>query len=100
MIGAQDADFHFTPDSHWQWVETIALPFCVPEANIYVIVYVVARPILGVCMADVTIIDPDARWTVAPERFRSRSRNTPFAGWEVRGRHTGIVAGISLFGSL
>src|SRR3546814_786117 len=57
MIRAEDADFHFTPDSHWQWVETIALPFCVPEANINVIVYVVARPMLGVCMADVTILD-------------------------------------------
>src|SRR3546814_15126919 len=57
MIRAEDADFHFTPDSHWQWVETIALPFCVPEANINVIVYVVERPMLGVCMADVTIFD-------------------------------------------
>src|SRR3546814_9924500 len=42
---------------YWQCVETIALPFCVPEANINVIVYVVARPMLGVCMADVTILD-------------------------------------------
>src|SRR3546814_17908229 len=57
MIRAEDAEFHFTKDSHWQWVETIALPFCVPEENINVIVYVVARPMLGVCMADVTIIE-------------------------------------------
>jgi len=57
MIRPEDADFHFKPDSHWQWVETIALPFCVPEANINVIVYVVTRPMLGVCMADITIID-------------------------------------------
>lgn len=57
MIRAEDADFHFKPDSHWQWVETIALPFCIPEENINVIVYVVARPMLGVCMADVTILD-------------------------------------------
>jgi len=32
--------------------------------------------------ADVTIIDPEARWTVDPARFRSQSSNTPFAGWE------------------
>src|SRR3546814_16575779 len=57
MIRAEDADFHFTPDSHWQWVETIALPFSVHEENINVIVYVVARPMLGVCMADVTLLD-------------------------------------------
>ena len=44
--------------------------------------------------ADVTIIDPEARWTVDPTRFHSRSRNTPYGGWEVRGRaHTVIVSG-------
>jgi hypothetical protein len=26
MIKPQDFDFHFKPDSHWQWVETIAFP--------------------------------------------------------------------------
>ena len=36
--------------------------------------------------ADVTIIDPDVEWTVDPEQFRSKSRNTPFAGRPVRGR--------------
>jgi dihydroorotase len=44
--------------------------------------------------ADVTIIDPHARWTIDPARFRSKSRNTPFGGWDVRGRaHTVIVNG-------
>jgi dihydroorotase len=44
--------------------------------------------------ADVTIIDPSVRWTIDPTRFRSKSHNTPFGGWEVRGRaHTVIVAG-------
>jgi dihydroorotase len=44
--------------------------------------------------ADVTIIDPNVRWTIDPSRFRSKSRNTPFGGWEVRGRaHTVIVGG-------
>lgn len=44
--------------------------------------------------ADVTVIDPDARWTIEPRRFRSKSRNTPFGGWEVRGRaHTVLVGG-------
>lgn len=57
MIKPEDADFHFQADSHWQWVETIALPFAVPEANINVICYVVTRPMLGVCAADITVID-------------------------------------------
>lgn len=36
--------------------------------------------------ADVTVIDPDLEWTIRPDEFRSQSRNTPFAGWEVRGK--------------
>jgi dihydroorotase len=44
--------------------------------------------------ADVTIIDPEARWTIDPTLFHSRSRNSPYGGWEVRGRaHTVIVGG-------
>ncbi|HKI20591.1 MAG TPA: dihydroorotase, partial [Isosphaeraceae bacterium] len=44
--------------------------------------------------ADVTIIDPLARWTIDPARFRSKSHNTPFGGWTVTGRaHTVIVGG-------
>ena len=36
--------------------------------------------------ADVVVIDPTAKWTVDPEKFYSRSRNTPFAGRQLRGR--------------
>ena len=44
--------------------------------------------------ADVTLIEPQFKWTIDPRRFRSKSRNTPFAGWDVRGRaHTVIVNG-------
>ena len=25
-------------------------------------------------------------WTVDPERFASKARNTPFGGWKVKGR--------------
>jgi hypothetical protein len=57
MIHPKDCDFHFTNESHWQWVETLALPFSVPEADINAIVYVLTRPMLGVCMSDITLID-------------------------------------------
>ena len=44
--------------------------------------------------ADVAIVDPDRQWEVDPSRFRSKSRNTPFAGWTVKGRvTTTIVSG-------
>ncbi|MFN3423026.1 MAG: dihydroorotase, partial [Armatimonadota bacterium] len=36
--------------------------------------------------ADVTVIDPNAEWTVQPEKFRSKGRNTPYAGWTLRGK--------------
>ena len=43
--------------------------------------------------ADVTIIDPAARWTVDPAEFRSKSTNTPFAGWELTGRAEVVIVG-------
>ncbi len=44
--------------------------------------------------ADVTIIDPEARWTIDVSKFQSKSRNTPYDGWDVRGiAHTVIVDG-------
>ena len=36
--------------------------------------------------ADITVFDAGAATTVEPEAFRSRSRNTPFAGWCLHGR--------------
>lgn len=36
--------------------------------------------------ADVVVVDPEAAWIVDPARFRSKGRNTPFAGWKVKGR--------------
>jgi dihydroorotase len=43
--------------------------------------------------ADVTIIDPDHEWIVDPTRFRSKSRNTPFAGRKLRGRADTVIVG-------
>ena len=40
---------------------------------------------------DVTIVDPQAQWEVDPSRFRSKSRNTPFAGWKVKGQVTTTI---------
>ncbi len=36
--------------------------------------------------ADVTIIDPRLEWTINKNALVSKSRNTPFDGWAVRGR--------------
>jgi len=36
--------------------------------------------------ADITIIDPDRKWTVKAKDFRSLSKNSPFIGWKLSGR--------------
>jgi dihydroorotase len=41
---------------------------------------------------DVTVIDPDAEWTVEPETFASKGKNTPLAGRTLRGRAAATVA--------
>ncbi len=48
--------------------------------------------------ADVVIVDLQEPWEVDPSKFRSKSRNTPFAGWKVKGRvNTTIVGGRVVF---
>ena len=36
--------------------------------------------------ADVIVLDAEREWKVDPQRFHSRSRNSPFAGWTLRGK--------------
>ena len=43
--------------------------------------------------ADVTIIDPDVRWTVDTAQLHSKSTNTPFAGWQLKGRADTVLVG-------
>jgi dihydroorotase len=43
--------------------------------------------------ADVTLIDPDARWTIDARQFRSKSRNCPFDGWSATGRAVCTIVG-------
>jgi dihydroorotase len=43
--------------------------------------------------ADVTVIDPEARWTVDPAAFVSRGRNSPFAGRSLVGRASLTIVG-------
>jgi dihydroorotase len=37
-------------------------------------------------VADITIIDPKATWTVRVDKFASKSRNSPYDGWKLHGR--------------
>ena len=43
--------------------------------------------------ADITVLAPDLTVTVAAQALRSRSKNTPFDGWQLRGGVAGTIVG-------
>ena len=48
--------------------------------------------------ADITILAPDLKVRIDPDQLRSRSKNTPFGGWELRGGVAAtFVGGRSVF---
>ena len=44
-------------------------------------------------VADVTVFDPEAEWTVEPSQFLTKGRNTPYAGMTLRGRAMCTIVG-------
>jgi dihydroorotase len=58
-----------------------------------------ARRILGLSLtglaegeeADLTLFDPELKWTFTEKDIRSRSKNTPFVGKELIGKQIGII---------
>jgi hypothetical protein len=57
MIKPEDVDFHTPPDRDFRWCETNPFLFNIPEHRISGVLYVVTRPVLGVCMSDVSVQD-------------------------------------------
>jgi dihydroorotase len=43
--------------------------------------------------ADITIIDPNVEWTVDASQFKTKSRNTPFNGWKLKGGAVQTIVG-------
>ncbi|MHB8288739.1 MAG: dihydroorotase [Acidimicrobiales bacterium] len=43
-------------------------------------------PVVPGSRANICVVDLDAAWVVDPDRFASRSRNTPFRGWKLLGK--------------
>ena len=57
-----------------------------------------ARGIREGAEASLTLVDPERSWTVAPERLRTKSKNTPFLGQTVKGMvMMTLVAGLIAF---
>ncbi len=46
--------------------------------------------------ADITIIDPEFSFTIDADRFYSKSRNTPFQGWQMIGKAVVTIVGGSI----
>jgi len=74
---------------HLDWPSALAKMTCNPARILHI-----PKGTLQIgADADVTIIDPNVRWTVDPSEFRSKSTNTPFAGWELTGRAEVVIVG-------
>jgi dihydroorotase len=44
-------------------------------------------------VADITVLAPDANVTVVPGKLVSKSKNTPFGGWTLRGAAAATIVG-------
>jgi dihydroorotase len=65
----------------------VILGLGLPDSVVYRACVSGPREIVGQSLEDEWIlIDPDAEWTVDASSFRSRGKNTPFAGRSLRGR--------------
>jgi dihydroorotase len=43
--------------------------------------------------ADITIFDPQLEWTYQAAKGRSKSRNSPFDGWKLKGAVIATIVG-------
>jgi dihydroorotase len=71
----------------WSLLDALAKVTCAPAR----ILGLDAGRIREGADADLVVFDPQAEWTVRPEEFASKSRNTPFAGWTLRGKVLGTL---------
>ncbi len=44
-------------------------------------------------VADITIVNPNTTWVVESESIHSKSKNTPFAGWKMKGKVSFTIVG-------
>ena len=40
--------------------------------------------------ADITVFDPDMEWVVEKDKLESKSKNSPFLGWKMKGKATDV----------
>ncbi len=73
--------FNLVDEGHISLNQAIALMSCQPAT-----VLGIDRGTLSKgAIADITLIDPQLRWVLDPVKLHSKSKNTPFGGWEMKG---------------
>ena len=77
---------------HIDWTRLIALLTIEPARLVGLDQTGIGRLEIGL-PADLTVIDPEMPWTIDPDEFASKGRNSPFAGVEVTGRATMTIVG-------
>ena len=77
---------------HVDWPRLVALLTIEPARLVGLEKQGIGRLEIGL-PADITVIDPEMSWTIDPDEFASKGRNTPFTGVEVTGRATMTIVG-------
>ncbi len=49
--------------------------------------------------ANLTLLDPNSEWVVDERKFKSKSKNSPFIGWKLKGKPIGIINNGKIFWS-
>ncbi|CUU02504.1 dihydroorotase [Candidatus Thermokryptus mobilis] len=49
--------------------------------------------------ANLTLLDPNLEWIVDERKFKSKSKNSPFIGWKLKGKPLGIINNGKVFWS-
>ena len=78
---------HLIEPGHLTWPQMLAKMTCNP-AEVLSIDRGTLKPGRP---ADVTVIDPNVKWTIDVNETKSKSRNTPFHGWNVTGRAAATI---------
>lgn len=77
-------------DGSIDWPHMLSMMTCKPAK-------LINRPDLGQLRigdnADITIIDPQSKWTICADEFASAARNCPFDGWEVTCKQIATIFG-------
>ncbi len=80
---------HLVKPGHLSWNQVAAKM----AANPARILRTVGGDLRAGAVADITIVNPKANWTVKVDKFLSKSRNSPYDGWKLQGKVRWTILG-------